>query len=123
MTEQRPEGYRVRAQTPGVGDHLDPAEVDRPEPVMYAAKLGGLLSAFLVACGGVIALFTAGFGLDDLGPLGVAVGLVVTTGLALGVYLLQVWQGLKARAKVTPLVSPRNGDGVPLMEVPPEFRH
>lgn len=103
-------------QIPGVPDHADPSR--RPEPVVYAAKLGGLLSAFLVAVGGVIAIITAGFTLDDLGPLGVAIGGAVTAAVALGVYLLPVWQALKARAKVTPLESPRNDDGVPLMAVP-----
>lgn len=116
MTEQRPEGYRVRKQIPDVADHAE--KVERPEPVLNAAKLGGLLSAFFVAVGGVVALFVGGFGLDDLGPLGVAIGLVITTGLAVGVYLVQLWQGLRAREQVTPLASPRNSDGIALMEVP-----
>lgn len=100
---------------PGVADHAAP---ERPEPVTEAAKLGGLLSALLVAVGGVIALFIGGLTLEELGPLGIAIGAVVTAALALAVYGIQVWQGLKARAKVTPLSSPRNGDGVPLMAVP-----
>lgn len=99
--------------TPGP-DHAAP----ETEPVVDAAKVGGLLSAFLVAIGGVIALFTGGFGLDDLGPLGIAIGLVITSGLALAVYAIQVWQGLKARAKVTPLSRPRDNNGVALVPDP-----
>lgn len=104
-------------QIPGRADHADPDD-NRPEPVKYAAQVGGLLSAVLVACGGVIALVAGGLTLDELGPLGIAVGGVIVAVVALGVYLLPVWQAIKARAKVTPLSSPRNDDGIPLMEVP-----
>lgn len=104
-------------RTPGYPAHADPND-DRPEPVKYAAQIGGLLSAVLVAVGGVIALVAGGLTVDELGPLGIAIGAVIVAVVALGVYLLPVWQAIKARAKVTPLESPRNGDGIPLMEVP-----
>jgi hypothetical protein len=103
--------------TPGVPDHADPAD-NRPEPVRYAAQIGGLLSAVLVAVGGVIALVAGGLTIDELGPLGIAIGGVIVAVVALGVYLLPVWQAITARAKVTPLASPRNDAGIPLIEAP-----
>lgn len=101
---------------PGVADHA--AAPARPEPVLDAAKLGGLLSALFIAAGGVAGIFVAGFTVDDLGALGFALAAVIVAAAAVASYAVQVWQGYKARALVTPLSSPRNADGVPLMEVP-----
>lgn len=99
-------------QTTGIPDRA--TSDSRPEPVVYAARIGGLLAALLVSVGGVIAILAAGLTLDELGPLGIAVGAVITAAVALGVYLLPVWQALRARAKVTPLDDPRDDDGAPL---------
>jgi hypothetical protein len=97
------------------GRHAAP---ERPEPVKEAAKLGALLAGFFVACGGVVAIFLAGFTLDDLGPLGFAVGAAITAGTALAAGLASYFTSIRARAKVTPLAAPRNDDGRPLMVVP-----
>lgn len=111
-------GHVPIPQIPGKADHADPND-NRPEPVKYAAQIGGLLSAVLVAVGGVIALIAGGLTIDELGPLGIAIGGVIVAVVALGVYLAPVWAAVKkARPKVTPLESPRNNDGIPLMEAP-----
>lgn len=103
-------------QTPGVPDHAAP-EPPRPEPVLDAAKLGGLAGAATTAVGGTVVLVISGQA-GDVGALGLSVGAAVTAVAALVAYVAPVWQARKARAKVTPLSSPRNGDGTPLMVVP-----
>jgi hypothetical protein len=104
-------------QIPGVPDHGVPGEVDRPEPVLSAAKLGGLVAAVVTAVGGTVALIVAGKA-GDVNALGLSVGAAVTAVVALVAYVAPVWQAHKARRLVTPLESPRNSDGVPLMAVP-----
>lgn len=83
----------------------------RPEPVLDAAKLGGLVAAAVVAVLGVVLTVAAGITLDNLTALGVVIAGAVTAVAALGAYLAQVWQGRKARAQVTPLDDPRDEAG------------
>lgn len=100
-------------RTPGP-DHA----AARPEPVLDAAKLGGAVSAAIVGVGGLIVLIFTGVTVEDVSRWALAAGTAVTALASLGVYVAPVLSGLRARAKVTPLESPRNADGVPLMEVP-----
>lgn len=86
--------------------------LDRPEPVLDAARLGGLTAAATTAVGGVVVLVLAG-GAGDVNALGLAVGGAVTAVAALVAYLAPLRQARKARAKVTPLEDPRDAAGNP----------
>lgn len=89
----------------------------RPQPVVDAAKLGGLVSAAVVAVGGAIFLVLAGVSTDTIGAVGVAIGAAVTAVTSLVVYVVPLVQGRKAAAKVTPLAAPRDHRGVELVPV------
>lgn len=89
----------------------------RPQPVLDAAKLGGLVSAAVIAVGGAVFLVLAGITTDTIGVVGVAIGAAVTAVTALVVYLVSVIQGRKVSARVTPLDDPRDDRGVQLVPV------
>lgn len=102
---------------PGVPDHAAPQPPPRPEPVLNAAKLGGLVAAAVTTVAGLIALIVAGKA-GDVNALGVSVGAAVTAVAALVAYVAPVWQARKARRQVTPLASPRNNYGDSLVALP-----
>jgi hypothetical protein len=117
MTE--PDPNLIDKRTPGYAAHAaknDPAgDIDllapRPEPVIDAAKLAGLLSAAVIAVLGVVGLVVGG---NVLGNLDALANALTAAGIAIGAvvaYLLPVWQARKARAKVTPLADPRDPMG------------
>jgi Flp pilus assembly pilin Flp len=120
MTEN-PERHEVVPQEPGVADHAapedpydpeasPPIEADlqpRPEPVLEAARLGGLLAAVVVAVASVVSLVLAGRW-TDINALGTVLGGLAGALMALIAYIAPVWQARKARAKVTPLADPRD---------------
>lgn len=89
----------------------------RPQPVIDAAKLGGLVSAAVIAVGGAIVLIVAGVTSETLGAVGIAVGAAVTAVTALIVYIVSLVNGRAAAAKVTPLEAPQDDRGVPLIPV------
>jgi hypothetical protein len=88
-----------------------PPDQPRPEPVLDAAKLAGLVSALVVALLGIIALVVAGNVLGDMTTLSNAISSVIVAASALVAYLTPVWQARKARSKVTPLADPRDALG------------
>ena len=89
--------------------HID---TSRPEPVLEAARLAGLVSAVVVAVGGALVLLGVAT-LEDVTAWSVAAGGIVTAAVALVAYVAPVWQARKAREAVTPLSSPRDSDGLP----------
>lgn len=91
----------------------DPLDV-RPEPVLHAARIGGLLAALVVAIAATVSLALAGRW-TDLDAWGATLGGLAGAVMALGAYVAPVWQAHKARAKVTPLSDPRDADGTPLV--------
>lgn len=96
-------------QTPGVADHSAP----RPQPVLGAATAAGTLTAIvglLLTLGVVLHWITP----DDSAILGPAVSTAIT---ALVGAASAIVAALRARQQVTPLVSPRNADGVALVPV------
>lgn len=90
-------------------------EEPRPEPVLDAARLAGLLSAVVVALLGAVGVVLAGNVLGNLTALGNALTAVGVAVAALASYLLPVWQARRARAKVTPLERPQDAAGRPLV--------
>lgn len=96
---------------------MSPIDPDRPQPVLDAAKLGGLVSAAVTTVGGAVFLIAAGVTSDSVGAVGTAVGLAVTALVALVVYVVSGVQGRKASAKVTPLTDPQDDRGVALVPV------
>jgi|SRR3954464_6397815 len=91
----------------------EPVEADlqpRPEPVLDAAKIGGLLAALVVAIAATVSLVLAGKW-TDINALGTVLGALASAVLALTAYFAPVWQAHKARAKVTPLADPRDSSG------------
>src|SRR3954470_22774120 len=99
-------------QIPGLPDHA----AERPEPVLDAAKVA---AAVALVVGGIFTVLAA-FGVTVPDPEGVtrAVVSIATGAVTLVSVGATVWAALKARAKVTPLESPQNGDGVPLVVAP-----
>lgn len=99
-------------QMPGVPDHA----AERPEPVLDAAKVA---AAVALVVGGALTVLAA-FGVTVPDPEGVtrAVVSIATGVLTLVSVAATLVAALRARQKVTPLESPRNSDGVPLMAVP-----
>lgn len=93
-----------------MGTPSQPAETPSREPVLDAARIGGLVAALIVAIGGTVTLVLAGRW-TDITALGTALGGVISAALALSAYLAPVWQARKARAKVTPLIDPRDAAG------------
>lgn len=87
----------------------------RPQPVTDAAKLGGLVQAVLVSIGGVVFVVIRGVTEDNLLTLGTAVGAAVTAVTALVLYVVNLRLGRMAAAQVTPLSSPRDDRGIPLV--------
>lgn len=128
-----PENERlVDTRTPGEAAHAapdeeveptpesDPIEADlqpRPEPVLDAAKIGGLVAALVVAIAATVSLVLAGRW-TDINALGTTLAGVASAVLALTAYLAPVWQARKARAKVTPLADPRDVQGRKLIAIP-----
>lgn len=101
-------------QIPGVPDHA--ADVERPEPVVDAAKVAASVA---LVVGGVLTVLAAfGVTVPDPDELTRAVVSVATGALTLVSVASTLWAAFRARAKVTPLESPRNSDGTPLMAVP-----
>lgn len=98
-------------------------DLTRPQPVVDAAKLGGLVSAAVIAVGGALFLILAGVTTDTLGAVGIAIGAAVTAVTALIVYVVSLVQGRKAAEKVTPLEDPRDYRGVQLVPADSYGRH
>lgn len=126
MTENPSQDKRlIDTRTPGEAAHAapedpgpetydpensPPIEADlqpRPEPVLQAAKLGGLVAAVVVAVAAVVSLVLAGQW-TDINALGTVLGALAGAVMALIAYIAPVWQARKARAKVTPLADPRD---------------
>lgn len=86
----------------------------RPEPVVNYAKLASATSATVVAGGAVFDLL----GWATPGQVqqwaGIAGGIVTAVGALLAV-ILPIGAAYAARAQVTPLSSPQNVDGAPLV--------
>lgn len=101
--------------TPGP-DHAAGVDPTRPQPVVEAAqKLGALVAAAFVAVGVVWFLILNGINAENLSTVGVAIGAAVTAVVALASYLGALWQARKASGLVTPLESPRDAEGRPLV--------
>jgi Flp pilus assembly pilin Flp len=115
MTENPEDPRLVDTRTPGEAAHAapeEPVEVEaddqpRPEPVLDAARIGGLIAALVIAVAATVSLVLAGKW-TDINALGTALGGVAGAVLALIAYFAPVWQAHKARAKVTPLADPRD---------------
>jgi Flp pilus assembly pilin Flp len=105
----------------GIPQHAAPEEPGsdvtsedaRPEPVLNAARLGGLIAAVVIAIAATISLVLAGRW-TDINALGKSLGGAIGAVLALTAYVAPVWQAYKARKKVTPLSDPRDAAGRPL---------
>lgn len=125
MTENPQDPRLVDTRTPGHAAHAaadepvivtDAAPADavlpvkRPEPVLVAAKIGGLIAALVVSIAAAVSLVLAGQW-TDINALGTALGAVAGAVLALVAYFGPVWQAHKARAVVTPLDDPRDAQG------------
>jgi heptaprenylglyceryl phosphate synthase len=93
-------------QIPGVADHA----AKRPQPVLDAATVA---SAFTAIVGLTLAVLVGGgvIGQDDADNIAEAAAPAIT---ALVGAASTIAAALKARRKVTPLVSPRNDYGEPL---------
>lgn len=89
--------------SPPIEANLQP----RPEPVLEAARLGGLVSAVVVTVAATVSLVLAGQW-TDINALGTVLGGLTGAVMALIAYIAPVWQARKARAKVTPLADPRD---------------
>lgn len=103
--EGEPEVYDPEASPPIEADLLP-----RPEPVLDAAKIGGLIAALVVAIAATVSLVLAGRW-TDINALGTTLAGLASAVLALTAYFGPVWQARKARAKVTPLADPRDASG------------
>jgi hypothetical protein len=97
-----------------VSDPVQP----RPQPVLNAAKLGGLVAAAFVACGGAYFLITQGVTSHNLTDVGIAIEGAITALIALAVYVTAVIHGKAAQEKVTPLSAPRDHEGRVLVPDP-----
>lgn len=89
----------------------------RPQPVVDAAKLGGLVGTAFVSCGGAIFIVEEGISRDNLGAAGIAVTAAVTALVALGVYASSLLHGKAAAQQVTPVVDPVSAGGEQLVPV------
>lgn len=128
MTENPQDPHLVDTRTPGHAAHAaaedpvvelpvpDGAPADaalpakRPEPVLSAARIGGLIAALVVSIAAAVSLVLAGQW-TDINALGTALGAVAGAVLALAAYCGPVWQAYKARPQVTPLSDPRDAQG------------
>lgn len=87
----------------------------RPEPVLDAARLGGLVSAATTAVIGAASTVVAAIHGQGTDGVGLAVGLALTALLSLVVYVAPYVTARQARQQVTPLVAPVTSDGVALI--------
>ena len=101
--------------TPGVADHAAPDV--RPEPVLDAAKIASAVSGTVGAIGAAFVLIGWATGEQVQSWVVVTGGIVSAVGTLVAV-VAPIVAAYRARAEVTPLESPRNDDGVPLMVVP-----
>jgi len=99
-----------------VSDPVQP----RPQPVVDAGRLGGLVSGALVAVSSVFFLVQAGINPDSITALGVAVQGAVTAVVSLLAYLLPKLHAKHAATQVTPLSDPHDHQMRPL-KVDPDF--
>lgn len=83
----------------------------RPEPVLDAGKLGGLVGGVTAGISGVAALVVAGVTVDEVSPLFVAIGGTFTALGALVAYVAPIVTAKLARGVVTPMEDPRNAAG------------
>lgn len=90
---------------------------DRPQPVVNASRLGGLISAVFVAVGGAVLTITQGITAKNLSAVGLSIDAAVTAVVALVVYVVAVIHGKAAAAEVTPLTDPRDDRGRQLLPV------
>jgi hypothetical protein len=90
----------------------------RPQPVLDAAKVGGLVSAAVIGVGGAVFLIIGGVTSENLSAVGIAVGGGVTALVALATYLFSLAQGRKAAEQVTPLSKPQDAAGRALVPDP-----
>ena len=101
----------------GVPDHGMPGEVDRPEPVLDAAKVASAVSGAVGALGAALVLVgwaTA----EQVQSWVIVTGGAVSALATLVAVVAPIVAAYRARGLVTPLESPRNSDGTPLMAVP-----
>lgn len=92
-------------------------QVERPEPVLDAQQLTRAVLAVLGAASTLLALF--GVTLDVNDTVTQTIGAVIGAGVLVAGIVLPRVRALKARAHVTPLVSPRAADGTPLVKASP----
>jgi TRAP-type C4-dicarboxylate transport system permease large subunit len=90
---------------------------DRPEPVLDAARVGGLTSSAVTAIIGLAFTIRQGVSTDNLASLGTAVELAVTAFMSLMVYVIPVAHARIARGQVTPVEDPRDDASRPLVPV------
>ena len=95
----------------------------RPQPVLDAGKLGGLVSAALVAVSSVFFLVQAGINPGSITALGVSVQGAVTAVVSLLAYLLPKLHAKHAATQVTPLSDPHDDQGRPLIDPDTYGRH
>ena len=101
----------------------DPVQ-PRPQPVLDAGRLGGLVSAALVAVSSVFFLVQAGINPGSITALGVAAQGAVTAVVSLLAYLLPRLHARGASAHVTPLEDPHDAQMRPLKVDPATYgRH
>ena len=88
--------------------------MNRPTPVIDYARLASLVSALVVAGGGVLVLL--GFVTSDqVAQWAQTIGLVVIAAGGVLAYVLPLAQARKATELVTPVSDPRAGDGTRLV--------
>lgn len=86
------------------------------EPVIDAATIAGKVTGIITALGAILAIL--GFGTDtEYSQVAEAAGALVLAGGGLVGAILPIINAFKARAKVTPLVAPRDAAGFPLTPV------
>jgi hypothetical protein len=93
----------------GRADHSAP----RPQPVLGAATAAGTLTA-IVGLLLTVAVVAHWITPDDSAILGPALSTAITAVVGAGSAIVAA---LKARQQVTPLVSPRNADGIELVPI------
>lgn len=89
---------------------------DRPEPVLQAAKLAGAVSGLVTAGGATFVLLGWATGPQVMQWAVIAGGIVTAVGALLAAALPLI-TARGARKQVTPLIDPRDADGVPLVPV------
>jgi hypothetical protein len=100
----------------------DPVQ-PRPQPVVNAARVGGLVSAAFVAVGGAYFVIAQGITAQSLPVIGTSIEGAITALIAVAVYVTAVIHGKAAAEQVTPLSAPRDDRGRTLVPVDEYGRH